>query len=228
MSYGERVEMSDLARTNILAHRGSWNDNIPKNSREALSRALLAGFGLETDIRDLDGTLVISHDPPKMSDDVIPFDWLLDFYISNNCSGILALNIKSDGLAAMSEAALRHYGITQYFVFDMSIPDMLAYLRAGMPAYSRVSEYEPKPALAAECSGIWLDNFTGGFPQEAAAVELHGLGKPIAIVSPELHKRPHEAFWSSLRNQAGLDMSSILLCTDFPDEAALFFGSPTL
>ena len=220
--------MSNLSTSNILAHRGSWNSDIPKNSREALSRALLAGYGLETDIRDLDGALVVSHDPPKTSDDIIPFDWLLEFYVANRCTGVLALNIKSDGLAAMSKAALLRHGVSAYFVFDMSIPDTLWYLNADMPAYSRVSEYEPEPALADRCSGIWLDNFTGNFPQVDATIKLQALGKPIAIVSPELHKRPHEAFWASLRDQAGLDMSSILLCTDFPDEAASFFRSATL
>lgn len=220
--------MSDLAKSHILAHRGSWNDSITKNSREALSRALLAGYGLETDIRDLDGALVVSHDPPKTSDDIISFEWLLDFYVSNKCDGVLALNIKSDGLATIADDTLRRYGVSQYFVFDMSIPDMLAYLKADMPAYSRVSEYEPEPALADRCSGIWLDNFTGQFPQVAAAVKLQALGKPIAVVSPELHRRPHLAVWEELSNRVDLTMSSILLCTDFPDEAASFFRSATL
>lgn len=219
--------MSMLALSNILAHRGSWNSDIPKNSRDALSRALLAGYGLETDIRDLDGELVVSHDPPKTSDDIISFDWLLEFYVANNCRGMLALNIKSDGLAGMTKMALQRHGVSTYFVFDMSIPDTLWYLNADMPAYSRVSEYEPKPALADRCSGIWLDNFTGTFPQVDAAMKLQALGKPIAIVSPELHRRPHEAFWVSLKDQAGLDLSSILLCTDFPDEARSFFKGAT-
>lgn len=214
-----------LASINILAHRGSWNHEIAKNSRQALSRALLGGFGLETDIRDLDGKLVISHDPPKYADDVIAFEWLLDLYASNACRGVLALNIKADGLMGQAKSALESYGISSYFAFDMSIPDMLPYVRNGMVAYSRVSEYEPQPALIDECSGIWLDNFTGTFPQIETAVELGAYGKPIAIVSPELHKRPHEAFWSSLRDHSGLDLSSLLLCTDFPDEAAYFFGS---
>lgn len=219
--------MSKLVASNILAHRGWWDQDIAKNSRQALSRALLQGFGLETDIRDLDGALVISHDPPTRSSDVIPFEWLLDFYASNACTGMLALNVKADGLAALTEEALRRYGVTQYFVFDMSIPDMLSYLRAAMPVYSRVSEYEPEPALAAESSGIWLDNFTGAFPQIETAGRLAVDGKPIALVSPELHRRPHEAFWTSLRDDGGLDMSSLLLCTDFPQEAAQFFGGAT-
>ncbi len=219
--------MRTIARGDILAHRGRWNSDVAKNSREALSGALLAGFGLETDIRDLDGTLVISHDPPLRSDELITFDWLLDVYASNGCTGVLALNIKADGLAEMTRRALNARGITSYFVFDMSVPDMLAYIRAEMPVYTRVSEYEPTPALVSESSGIWLDNFTGDFPQLDIAAELAANRKPIALVSPELHKRPHEAFWASLRERQALDLSSMLLCTDFPDAAALYFGSET-
>jgi len=216
--------MSRIARGNILAHRGSWGGKVARNSREALSNAILDGYGLETDIRDLDGTLVISHDPPKHSDDVIPFEWLLELYATNRCSGVLALNIKADGLAALCERALRTYDITRFFMFDMSIPDMLSYVKAGMPVYSRVSEYEPEPALAAECAGIWLDNFTGNFAQIDVAGRLAASDKPIAFVSPELHKRPHEAIWTSLREHSGVDLSSLQLCTDFPDQAAQFFG----
>ena len=223
----DKAPQGTLAPANILAHRGSWNEDIARNSRQALSKALLAGFGLETDIRDLDGKLVISHDPPRYADDVIPFEWLLDLHASNNCRGILALNIKADGLMAQTKSALEAYGITRYFAFDMSIPDMLPYVRNGMTAYSRVSEYEPQPALIGECAGIWLDNFTGSFPQIETAGALEVYGKPIAVVSPELHKRPHEDFWASLRDHSDLNLSSLLLCTDFPDEAAYFFGSAT-
>ena len=49
----------------ILAHRGVWQNPVEKNSAAALRRALENGFGVETDIRDLDGQLVISHDPPR-------------------------------------------------------------------------------------------------------------------------------------------------------------------
>lgn len=45
----------------LLAHRGYWSNGIPGNSPEALKRALECGYGIESDVRDYDGTLVISH-----------------------------------------------------------------------------------------------------------------------------------------------------------------------
>mgnify|MGYP000654317459 FL=1 len=54
----------------ILEHRAGWLDNnsikpinLP-NSLEALSLSLQRLNGIETDIRDLNGRLVISHDLP--------------------------------------------------------------------------------------------------------------------------------------------------------------------
>ena len=51
-------------KSRILAHRGLWNEqnNLLKNSKEALNRALKEGFGIETDIKNNSGELFISHD----------------------------------------------------------------------------------------------------------------------------------------------------------------------
>ncbi len=52
----------------ILAHRGIWNKKLKKNSLDALTLALDMGFGIETDIRDRNGVLVISHDMANETD----------------------------------------------------------------------------------------------------------------------------------------------------------------
>ena len=48
----------------LIAHRGYWLDPKEKNTETAFVRALQHGFGIETDFRDLNGHLVISHDVP--------------------------------------------------------------------------------------------------------------------------------------------------------------------
>ena len=45
----------------IVAHRGCWYSEEEKNTKEALIRAFEKRFGIETDIRDRNGQLVISH-----------------------------------------------------------------------------------------------------------------------------------------------------------------------
>ncbi|MDB5448782.1 MAG: hypothetical protein JWQ97_4099, partial [Phenylobacterium sp.] len=49
----------------IISHRGYWREPSEKNSRTAFARTLEAGFGTETDVRDLVGQLVVAHDPPS-------------------------------------------------------------------------------------------------------------------------------------------------------------------
>lgn len=46
----------------ILSHRGYWLKESEKNSIAAFKRSFSMGFGTETDVRDRDGQLVISHD----------------------------------------------------------------------------------------------------------------------------------------------------------------------
>ena len=56
-----------MKKSNILAHRGLWFCEEEKNSSNALFKALDLGFGIETDVRDLCGELIISHDPPMLN-----------------------------------------------------------------------------------------------------------------------------------------------------------------
>lgn len=45
----------------ILAHRGLWHVVEQKNTLSSLTDAVSKGFGIETDIRDYQERLVISH-----------------------------------------------------------------------------------------------------------------------------------------------------------------------
>ena len=46
----------------IIAHRGFWLEKSEQNSLKAFKKAFENGFGVETDVRDFNGELVISHD----------------------------------------------------------------------------------------------------------------------------------------------------------------------
>ena len=95
----------------ILAHRGLWREAADQNSLAALRRALVEGFGVETDIRDFAGQLVISHDPPLAG--AVPFGAFLDEYSKLGLSQMLALNIKADGLTRLVAGALARHRITR-------------------------------------------------------------------------------------------------------------------
>jgi hypothetical protein len=199
----------------ILAHRGLWRTPDEKNSRGALSAALARGYGLETDVRDYGGRLVISHDPPAA--DALPLEALLDDYRRVGASGALALNIKSDGLAAPLVAMLQSYGITNYFVFDMSVPDMRHYHQLGVTAYSRHSDVETEIVGLDRSRGVWLDAFQTDWYDSATIHRLLASEKQVAVVSPELHGRDPKPIWKLLRSINDPD-ERLLCCTDQPDE----------
>jgi hypothetical protein len=198
------------------------------NSKVALRRALEAGFGLETDLRDLNGSLVISHDPARLEAIELTFPDLLELYLQIGTGGVLALNVKADGLAPQIKAALEGSKIERYFVFDMSVPDTRAYLSAGMRVFTRRSEYETGSALDEAAVGLWLDAFEASHvPADLLATALDSR-LSVALVSPELHHRPHlEAWhkWRDILKERQHVAERAMICTDRPDIAHQFFCS---
>nr|WP_052814197.1 hypothetical protein [Sphingomonas melonis] len=207
----------------ILAHRGWWHQPEEKNSRTALARAFAAGYGVETDLRDCAGEIVVSHDMPQPG--AMTFDALLDLYLSYPTRPTLALNVKADGMAATIAERLTARGITQYFVFDMSVPDTLGYLAQDMTVFTRHSEYEAGSRLDERAAGIWLDAFERSFVAPDDIDRVLGRGQIAALVSPELHHKPHEDAWRVWRDTLATrsDDARVMLCTDLPDQAETYF-----
>jgi len=200
----------------IMSHRGLWKQASEKNTDIAFKRSISLGFGTEMDVRDACGQLLISHDQPSGN------EMTLDVLFSLPWGALpLAINVKADGLAqAISDCAHRN-GILNWFVFDMSIPDMRAYLRAGCPVYCRMSEVERSPPWREECSGVWLDSFGPEWYGQRELESILGTGQPVCIVSSELHGRAHQKLWRMLKPLA--HMSQLMLCTDLPEAAQVFF-----
>jgi glycerophosphoryl diester phosphodiesterase len=213
----------------ILAHRGFWKAPEEKNSRTALERAFAEGFGVETDIRDQNGPLVISHDPP--SGDCITFQEFLSLYQRHNRPGPMALNVKADGLQNLVGAELAQAGLPSdtYFFFDMSIPDAVGYARQNLPIYTRESEFEPTPHLLDMAQGIVLDCFQSDWITPAKILHHLQAGRSMMLISPELHGRDPAQAWAAWREltEAGVERTDgvqLHLCTDRPLEAREIFG----
>lgn len=208
----------------VIAHRGQWFSPEDKNSREALCRAFQAGYGVETDIRDLAGKLVVSHDMPK--GDALPLNVMLEDYHRAGGTGTLALNIKSDGLTDALNSLLNEYEIRRYFCFDMSVPDTLPYLRAEMNAAARLSEYEPEGPLSKQASFYWVDNFHNLILDMNLLEDWMHSGKQVCLVSPELHGYGHHAYWKTLASLPKdlLAKDELMLCTDFAEQAREYFA----
>ena len=209
----------------IISHRGLWHESGEKNSLQSFKNSLCNDFGIETDIRDHDGDLVISHDIPLKNCNHLLLDELLEFYKANNYDKTLALNIKSDGLCSLLRKKLDDFNIENYFVFDMSVPDTLSYQKEDVKFYSRQSEYEKEPILYKESHGIWLDEFHSDWVTNEVIKSHHINMKKVCVVYPELHGRNYLDKWKNYKDISIRNPElSIILCTDFPLEARSYFG----
>jgi hypothetical protein len=179
--------------------------------------AFAHGWGVELDVRDLDGSLVVSHDPPH--DGALRLDTVVDAYLEHGCPGSLAVNIKADGLSDAVATALRDVERGHWFAFDMSVPDMRHYAREAVPFFTRHSDLEPAPALYDEADGVWLDDFDGGFITEERILAHLAAGKRVAVVSPELHGRDRDLTWEQWQRWGVWRSPGVLLCTDHPQIA---------
>lgn len=206
----------------ILAHRGYWNNMIERNSPRAIRMALEKGYGFESDVRDFNGELVISH---NMADESSPsaeevFQWLAE----KDDRYCFAINIKADGLKDLLMEYITRYQITNYFIFDMSIPQMIEYDEMGLRYFTRQSEVESVPCMYDQAAGVWIDGFWGmsWITEELLKGHIEN-GKEVCIVSPDLHGQTnYQRYWKQLKNYR-IDLSKVMLCTDHPDEARAFF-----
>lgn len=206
----------------VLSHRGYWQEIQEKNFPIAFERSFSLGFGTETDIRDYQGKLVISHDIANA--DCIGLKEMFEIYNKFDHTLPLALNVKSDGLQLKLKELLEECNISNYFVFDMSVPDGLGYLKHNIKVYTRESEYEIEPAFYNESTGIWIDEFHGHWVTKELIEKHIKNNKKICLVSPDLHKREYKKEWQHYKEiEKELNIDNLMICTDYPEIAKNFF-----
>ena len=199
----------------IIAHRGWWKAENEKNTKTAFERAFDSGFGVETDLRDIKGEIVISHNMPQGNE--MSFEDILKLLDGRALT--LALNIKADGMADEIKRLLEKYKVLKYFTFDMSIPEMVYQHKTGLNVFTGFSDIVPEPVMYEQAKGVWLDCFKSDWFGEAEIQNIINQGKKVCIVSPDLHKREYKSVWKKYKN-----MNGIMLCTDYPQEAEEYFN----
>jgi hypothetical protein len=206
----------------LLAHRGVWHERAERNTLPALVAAFEHGWGVETDVRDLGGRVVISHDCPAADHD-LDLAHVLVAWREHGRRGRLALNVKADGLQGMVMALLHPDELAEVFVFDASVPDERMWLQTHVPTYVRHSELEPSPQASphyARAQGVWLDAFVDEWWSADTVREHLDRGLGVTVVSPELHGRSHRTAWDLLIAAGLWHRPGLALCTDLPCEAA--------
>ena len=218
--------MAYIDGSNILAHRGLWQTALEQNSEVALITALESGFGVETDLRDHDGQVAISHDPLPKNADFLNLERLQQLIVEGQFyNQAIALNVKSDGLQGFVESVFADIKEANYFFFDFAVPDGVIWMKRRHRHYTRISKYEPLPALYEQASGLWVDCFDTDWSDFATLDKARSDDKNICFVSPELHGRqPHRMWAEILAWIKSTQAQNVMLCTDLPEAARDFFA----
>ncbi len=204
-----------MKRSQIFAHRGFWREGgSSPNSLESLNSAFEEGFAVETDVRDQQREIVISHDPCGTST-YNSFNWEL------LALGRIAINIKSDGLVPGFTDLTDHIRDSQSFVFDCSFPQIMQFRNASIPHALRISEFERELPWKPEY--IWLDAFNDDWWIKDVKIRKMMDEIPTVIVSPELHAREFLKVWEEFSNLTK-EVESIGICTDFPHQLSSSLG----
>lgn len=203
---------------NILCHRGYWSDISEQNTLNAFSESTRRGYGIELDVRNKDGNLIIAHDLAE-EDSLLLIDALK---VIDGCKSHVMVNIKEDSICHEVAKLFDQYDI-KYYLFDMSIPETVICSDNSFPFFTRLSEYETFTRLDKKSKGFWVDSFEGEWFDSELISSILNYGNEVAIVSPELHGRDFQELWSMLENYS--NYSNISICTDFPDMANKYFNS---
>jgi hypothetical protein len=164
--------------------------------------------GIEFDIRDTNGRIVVQHDPFNDGQDFTDF---VKFCVPNK---MYIVNVKSEGIEAAAIATMDAHGLTDFFLLDCSIPMMVRLGRSGEKRMAvRYSEYESLDtvrAMAPFVSWVWVDTFSVLPLTHALAAEIRGLGLKMCLVSPELQGQQDKvSVYRHLLNEMGVYMDAV-------------------
>jgi hypothetical protein len=221
------VVSNKIAKNQVFAHRGLWKKSGTQgNSQDAIVSALRDGFSLETDVRDSNRRIVVSHDPAQHESTFLTLDFLLDeLEASESGEHMIALNVKADGLVIIAGEVLEKITALKerLYFFDMSIPETLRFSRASLPFALRASEYEPISDIEGAVwpsipTAVWVDGFHGDWFLENDGDSILRLAENqlVTIVSPELHGRDSARFEAWFLAHA-VGNENLSVCTDFPE-----------
>lgn len=143
-------------------------------------------LGVEVDLRDYNGKLVLQHDPWK---DGESFEDFLEAYAHR----FLVANVKCEGVEKRVLDCLQRRGVGDFFLLDLSLPAVVKLASSGERRIAmRWSEHEPIESCAAFTGlvdWVWIDCFTH-YPHLTAREDYLLSSFRRCLVAPELQGRP--------------------------------------
>lgn len=164
----------------FIAHRINCLDdliNVPEH------------YGVEVDLRDYDGKIILQHDPFNNGES---FEKFLSFYKH----GTLILNIKSEQIEYQVLELIHKYNIKKYFFLDSSFPMIFKLSNNGEKNLAiRLSDFEGIETIINmkdKVEWVWVDCFNKFILNQNIYSVLKKNNFRICIVSPALHDRSNE------------------------------------
>jgi len=182
------------------------------NTTEQL-KALDESLGIEFDVRDSNGQLIVQHDAFGVGE---PFEE----YAKEIGHRFCIVNIIAEGIESRVLQILETNAIHDFFLLDCSVPAMVKLSNQGETRLAvRCSEFEPTEFVMrwkGRAQWVWVDCFTY-YPLTAKILDLfHTAGFKVCLVGPDLQGRPTEipaaADWI---HHAELELDAI--CTKVPN-----------
>ena len=169
--------------------------------------------GIEFDLRDSAGELIVTHDAfttGQRFEEFLSFCDPSKFYI---------VNVKCEGIESAALLLLEKYGIRNFFFLDCSIPAMVKLGKAGENRLAvRFSEYESLQTVLSMkqfVSWVWIDTFSR-LPISKETLEFFkAVGLKTCLVSPELQQQPAR-ICEYIETMKSEDMKLDAVCTKAP------------
>ncbi len=158
------------------------------NTIEAL-QMIPKEHGVELDLRDENGEIIISHDPFVKGEK-------FETYLKQYHHGTMILNIKSERIEHKVLELIQKYEIKKYFFLDSSFPMIYLLSKAGESNIAlRFSEFEGMDTIrnmSGKVDWIWVDCFSYLPIDNIIYKEMKNLGYKLCLVSPELQGRDQD------------------------------------
>lgn len=152
-------------------------------------KAIPECYGVEIDIRERGGKLILQHDPFVDGES-------LEDYLREYRHGLLILNVKCERIEFEVLDLVRKYSIKEYFFLDSSFPMIRLMANKGIKEQAvRYSEYESLEtvmAMKGQVNWVWVDCFEKLAIEYQDYQELKNAGFRLCMVSPELQGRPQD------------------------------------
>lgn len=182
-------------------------------------KTLPADVGVEIDVRPYADQLILNHEAFETG------ELVEDYFaaLAERKQAFVIVDMKAEWVCDKVLALLEKYGIENYFLLGVTIPETVALLKKGVRKIApRFSECEPIQgilALADQVDWVWVDVFTKLPLDTQSYKQLKEKGLKICLVCPERWGRPQDivAYKEQMRRD-GVEIDAIMTARTYVDQ----------